>query len=271
MTTNRWLDTRRQELIPAESERREVQSAVDDVCSTLRADWRIAEVYPCGSAAKGTMLRGRKEADVVLVMRDAPVPQTLEYFRSLLAAGAGVRAVTIRHKAVCVEFQNGVSVDVLPAASEGMTEPGGSIPGKHRRAMDGRKHVEWFQREGHATGAHDVVRLTKHWRDVQGLSEILCSFGLEVLTVEVLRAAGGGSLENRFTHVLEGLAQRRAQVQDPARPSQWVNNLTPSEQDRVCRAARASLEHLRQGNPSLAFAGRSYPGGLSGLGGAPLA
>lgn len=269
MKTSDWLDARRRELIPSREELHDVQVAVDAVCSSLRDNWRIAEIYPCGSAAKGTMLRGRKEADVVLILRDAPTPQTLESFNSTLAASAGVHRSAIRHKAVEVQFQSGVSVDVLPAALSGLTEDGGSIPRKHRRALDGPAHVTWFNQEGHATGAHDIVRLAKHWRDIHGLD--LSSFGLEVLTVNALRSTGGGSLEDRFAAVLERLAQGQIRVQDPARLSEWINDLARDEIERLSRVARSSLEQLRQSNPSRAFAGSSYPSTLTGIGGTPLA
>src|SRR5205807_974170 len=99
----------------------------------------------------------------------------------------------------------------------------------------------------------------------------LCSFGLEVLTVEALGALGGGDLEWRFKAVLNRLARGEIAVQDPARPSSWVNSLTEGERSLVQSAARESLTALAAGRPGAAFAGPSYPGSLTGLGGATLA
>jgi len=216
------------------------------------------------------MLRGRNEGDLVLVMRDAPTQETLQQFAQTLAEVPGVAKVEAKYKAVQTQFGNGVSVDVLPAVKDGLTLPGDAIPRKHRHAMDGPKHVEWFQREGHAVGAHDTVRLLKSWRDEHHLSE-LSSFGLEVLTVQALQDNRSGPLDARFEAVLERLASGAIPVLDPVRASNWVNQLAPYEKERVMRAAQESLTALRHGNPSRVFAGPTYPGSVRGLKETPLA
>lgn len=270
MSTKEWLDARRREVTPTAAEEARVQGALDAVQSRLVREVSIAEIHPAGSAAKRTMLSGRNEGDLVLVMRGAPTQETLDQFAQVLAEVPGVEKVEAKYKAVQTQFRNGVSVDVLPAVKDGLTLPGDSIPRKHRHAMDGPKHVEWFQREGHAVGAHDTVRLLKSWRDEHHLSE-LSSFGLEVLTVQALQNLRSGPLDARFEAVLERLASGEIPVMDPVRDSNWVNRLAPHEKERVMRAAQESLTSLRHGNLPRVFAGPTYPGSVRGLQGTPLA
>lgn len=269
MGNQEWLDARGQEITPTSSETTKLQDALDLIRSTLSQEVSIAEIYPCGSAAKRTNLRGRNEGDLVLVMREAPTPQTLERFRQVLNRAPGVERAEILYKAVAAKFRNGISIDVLPAAQFGLTEDGGTIPRKHRHALDGPRHVEWFRAAGHETSAHGSVRLGKHWRDLHGLP--LSSFGLEVLTVEVLRSLCSGRSDDRFEAILERLASGNIAVVDPVRPSNWINQLSSADAQRVVRAAQESLAQLRQGHMAHVFAGSAYPSSVSGLGGAPLA
>jgi hypothetical protein len=270
MGNSDWLDARRRQITPTEGERDEVKEAIDIVSAAIRRESPIAELHPCGSAAKGTMLKERREGDVVLTMRGAPTPQTLDQFRDVLAREPAVDSTEKLHKAVRVQFKNGVSVDVLPGAEDGLTDEGGSIPSKHRRALDGPAHVEWFQQEGHRNGAHDVVRLAKDWRDANGLTA-LSSVGLEVMTVDALKTTDARNLEERFTAVLEKLAQGDITVQDPARPGNRINNVDPAERARIIAAASASLGHLRRGEAHKAFAGPDSPSSVRGIAGTPLA
>lgn len=264
-----WLDAHRQELTPTRSDTDRLQQALETVRSTLSQEISIAEIHPCGSAAKGTMLRGRNEGDLVVIQREAPTSQTLERYSQTLSALPHVESAKPLYKAVQTKFKSGVSVDVLPAALHGVTEPGDSIPRKHRHALDGPKHVQWFQQAGHAVGAHDSVRLSKGWRDHHGLP--LSSFGLEVLTVEVLRSLGSAHLDTRFQAVLERLARGDIAVVDPIRSSNWINQLSPDDRQRVMRAAQESLTHLQNGQARHVFMGSAYPQNVRGLSSTPLA
>lgn len=269
MDRQEWLATRLQQITPSESEARRLQEALDLVRAALSEEVSIAAIYPCGSAAKHTNLSGRSEGDLLLVMRTAPTPQTLERFRLVLSRIPGVDRAESIYKAVAVRFRSGISIDVLPGAQVGLTEDGDSIPRKHRHALDGLKHVEWFRIAGHETSAHGLVRLIKHWRDLHGLS--LSSFGLEVLTVEVLRGLASRRLDAGFEAVLERLASGQFAVVDPERSSNWINQRSGADAARVIRVAQESLAYLRQGNLPHVFAGAVYPSSVSGLAGAPLA
>lgn len=268
-TNEEWLDARRQQLTPTATERADVQEAINTVSRAIHSVFSIAEIHPCGSAAKGTMLKGRKEADLVLITKEAPTSQTLDAFRSVLSEAPNVQSAKRLHKAVETVFHNGVSVDVLPAAKTGLTDEGESIPRKHRHALDGLAHVRWFKTEGHFEGAHDLVRLAKNWRDANGLS--LTSFGLEVLTVRTLKSAGARNLNECFSSVLAELARGNIAVVDPVRSGHRINVLDQREAERVMAAARASLDHLQRGEPHRAFAGSGYPSSVRGIAGTPLA
>lgn len=269
MDRQEWLAAKLQQITPSDSETRALQDALDRVREALGQVVSIAAIYPCGSAAKHTNLRGRNEGDLLLVMSTAPTSQTLERFRLVLSQVPGVDRAAIIYKSVAVHFRSGISIDVLPGAQVGLTEDGDSIPRKHRIAFDGAKHVEWFRSAGHATSAHGLVRLIKHWRDLHGLS--LSSFGLEVLTVEVLRGLASRRLDAGFEAVLERLARGDFAVVDPVRSSNWINRRSGADAARVIRVAQESLAYLRQGNLPHVFAAAIYPSSVSGLGGAPLA
>ncbi len=201
MPTGKHLDDLHKGIVPTDAEKRAVQLRVDDVIDIL-AD--IAEVHPAGSWAKSTMLKGRKEADIVLVLSKAPDDRTLEEFAAELGRLSGLkRKPDTSFKAVQLEFDDGVLVDVLPVAQDGRTPDGPSVPRKLRHALSGIKHVEWLKREAHGTVLHPVIRLTKHFRNTHahGFHD-MSSFAIEVMCVEMKLT---GDLSEAFTEVLRKL------------------------------------------------------------------
>jgi hypothetical protein len=280
MSTDAWLDAKvREELVPSEAELEAVREALDRVERRIdsSAVFRISSRHPCGSFAKGTMLRGRKEADLVLVLADAPTDQTLRELEALLSKDLpGLESVQTIWKAVGVRFKNGVTVDVLPVAERGVTPEGASIPRKLRHALSGPQHVQWFAERAQGRPLHSTVRLLKHFRQQTEAWEPLSSFTLEVLAVEILKNFPGKGLAGHFeevlAHVANGFLRNRVLPQPVAPGHDLIAHLDDSRKDGIESAARQALNHLRAGNLSVVFSGRkTVPPPATNLGGRTLA
>lgn len=277
MTPDAWMDGKLREVIPRASEDQAVRLALDAVETALEdagGPFRIAERHPCGSFAKATMLAGRKEADLVVVLREPPTESTLEDFRDLLARAASAGGAKVCYKAIAVEFADGVMVDVLPVAKPGITASAQSIPPKLLHALSGPKHVEWFTSVAHGTPVHPTVRLLKHFRATHPSWRRLSSFALEVLAVELLRGLDGG-LSALFKHVLSRVADGYLEKRSLLDPADSANDLLSAVDDAerasIARAAREALRHVDSETWSSVFTGASAALPSSNIGGRTLA
>ena len=257
MRSREYLATLHANIAPTDVEIRDVQDTVDRVLASTREHLRLAEVRPAGSWAKGTMLRGRQEADIIAILADAPSDATLErlagHFDATLT-GLRQRPDTSR-KAVNLHFMNGVSIDLLPTAKDGRTAPGPSVPRKLRHAWKGVQHVQWLKEHAHGTVTHQVIRLAKHLRnrhagDFHGMS----SFAVEVMCVEM---GLGGNLGDAFEALLEKLAGgwldgRR--LPDPAESgNDLLSELADSGRRDIARRAAAALAAAEAGTWTAVF------------------
>lgn len=272
------LDEIYREIVPTRDEERQVQERVDRVVERLRAGWSTAELRPAGSWAKGTMLRGRKEADMVVVLAAPPDANTLEAMAKHMADLSGLRrAPDTSFKAVQLVFTDGVSIDLLPVAKSGVTPDGPSIPRKLRHAMKGIDHVEWFKREGHGRPTQAVVRLLKHFRD--GYRDDfgnLPSFALEVLAVNALRG-NSADLEGSLMTVLAALSDANklaSRLPDPADPNNDVlSGVDSTTRERIAKRSQRARDAIAAGTWSAVFSagGSRLPPPATNLGGKTLA
>jgi tRNA nucleotidyltransferase (CCA-adding enzyme) len=276
MTPGQFLDGVLRDLVPTEGELSAVQRRVDDVVRRLPA---VAEVHPAGSWTKGTMLRGRKEADIVVVLSEPPDGRTLDDLAANLAGLGGLRRKPdTSFKAVQLEFEDGVLIDLLPVAKDGRTPDGPSVPRKLRHALAGVEHVQWLKQNAHGSVVHPVIRLMKHFRDMHKAAfHGLSSFAIEVLCVEV---GTSGDLAGAFQGVLRQLADgfllpngvpRR--LADPARPQlDLVSELTPSHRADIQLCARRALDAMSASTWSQVFPRdeRPLPPPAANLGGRTL-
>lgn len=285
MNIDAWLDDKLRSLIPSEEERSSIQNALFSVGRCLEqagGEFRIAERYPCGSFEKMTMQAGRREADYVVVLREAPGDHTLVRLRGLFSQSLGLSdEPVVLHKAVALHFPTGVKVDVLPVSREGITLAGGAVDDKFRVGLNGLKHVEWFRRNAHGTPIHPTVRLLKHFRDMNPGWRSLSSFAAEVLAVNVLgsRAFGLGGLKQHFVEVLSQVADGYLSGPPGRRlldPADAGNDLLYSRSDSELRmiqdAAQAGLRRINADAWSAVFLGTSAaPAPATNLGGRTLA
>jgi hypothetical protein len=272
-----WLDEKLREALPSESERRMVRDALDRIEACLEAEGgalRIAERYPCGSFAKSTMLAGRREADLVVILREAPTDKTLEDLEAVLVRSLSPEWSAIRHKAVSLGFSDGVKVDLLPVAKEGVTEASPEVPEKLRNALSGPLHVDWFKREAHNTPIHPTVCLLKLFRSTHAAWKALGSFSIEVLAVDLLRDRKGG-LVSHFKEVLSKIAGGYLEdkvLSDPANAANDIlRNVGEDARARVADEARAVLPAIESGTWSAVFQGVDKVLPSSNLGGSTLA
>ena len=259
MSSGEWLDLKCRTLaVPSTSpEWKSVRSALDAVerCIETSRVLRIAERYPCGSFEKNTMLPSRMEADLVVILSDAPTSETLDTLRQLLEEGLprashGVplaRPPCESFKAIQLEFANGVKVDVLPVAKHGVTPPGPSVPRKLRVALSGPEHVRWFESSAHESVIHNVVRALKHFRELRPTEwGPLFSFAIEVLAVRLLEHHKNKGLTWSFRHVLDevgkGWLLNGRVLPDPAQPgNDLLMDLDEPTRQRITDAARRAV------------------------------
>lgn len=277
MSAGAWLHSKHNDLIPPEEELQAVRKALDQVEHCLDETggrWCIAERHPCGSYEKKTMLPGRKEADLVVVLREAPGEQTLEELRALLAERTSAQEARVLGKAVALRFPEGVKVDVLPVAKPGVTEPSPDVPPKLRHALSGPQHVAWFRETAHNTPIHAVVRLLKALRDVYPALAPLRSFAIEVLAVTLLRSFEG-DLADHFTRVVSALADAWLDgrvLPDPADPSNdLLSGVAKDQRASITAKARDIRRSVESGTWSAVFAQVSAALPSSNLGGRTLA
>lgn len=238
-------------ILPTDAEKKAVQRRVDEVLVHARRFTPIAELHPAGSWAKGTMLLGRKEADLVAVLARAPDAGTLDSLASHMNLLGGLRRkADTSIKAVQLTFQDDVSIDLLPVARVGTTPDGPSVPRKLRHALAGIEHVQWLKDNAHGTVLLPVIRLAKHFRNCQGGElEDLSSFAIEVMCVEM---GCRGDLFQAFSEVLRKLgdgwlsannAPRR--LGDPANNNNdLLEGISLARRDGIARKANRAVSAI---------------------------
>ncbi len=290
MNSGEWLDLKCRKLVVPDtsSEWESVRGALNAVegCIEKSRILRIAERYPCGSFEKNTMLPNRKEADLVVVLATPPTSETLDALRQVLAEGISHMpyGIPLAHppqesfKAIQLEFANGVKVDVLPVAKQGVTPPGPSVPRKLRVALSGPEHVRWFERNAHGSVIHNVVRALKHFRELHLVEwGPLFSFAIEVLAVTLLEPHKDKALAWCFRKVLDEVGQgwllNGRVLPDPARPgNDLLVDLDEPTRQRMTDAARRAVKWVDEEQWSEVFPPERQPPRVdANLGGKTLA
>jgi hypothetical protein len=286
MSADHWLQRKHQQIVPSDAERESVRRALDHVEKTITEKggqpFRIAQRYPCGSFEKRTMLAGRKEADLVLVLAEAPTSSSLDDLAALFTKTPPVRSADTRYKAVALSFEDGAKVDVLPVAKDGVTAPGSDVPPKLRHALSGIEHVKWLKEAAHGTPLHPMICLLKAFRNEHPTWRPLRSFAIELLVVEMLHGFKGNGLLKHFHEAISQIANGWLSERKLLDPFDLNNDLLAnvSEEARVAIAsdARSALRHIENDTWSAVFpgagavtAGEAPPAPATNLGGRTLA
>lgn len=286
MGADDFLHKVHQDLLPSSQELDQLSSAINAVEGALDrfgGALRIAERYRCGSFEKSTMLRGRQEADLVLVMADAPTAGALDRLAEVLQRGLQGRlraAPTPKFKAVELRFADGSNVDVLPVGAPNLSAAYERTPEQFRLGLDGRTHTEWFKRAAHNTPIHPTVLLLKKLRDRTPEWEPLASFAVEVLAVRELQGKAFSGLARPVEAVVRSLASgaigrggRHEVLSDPARPSNdLLRGVTGDQRAAIQRAATRHVLAIEADSWSQLFPspGRSVPPAGQNSGGRTL-
>ncbi len=281
MTELEFFEKTLDQIRPSPTERSQVQARIDQTIDHVRAWNPVAEVHPCGSWAKRTMLAGRKEADLVMVMAAAPDDRTLAGLAAHLSSLPGrSRRPEVKDKAVALEFNDGVKLDLLPVARVGRTPDGPSIPRKLRHALAGIQHVQWFKQETAGTPLAQVVMLFKHLKQLHAPAfDALPSFVLEVIAVRICQDPTAHINEQVFD-TLEAIGvgvlnpgERLYRLPDPANPSRnLLADLGPRDRARIKDKAGQLARHIYDGEWYALFPRDGYlPSADSNIGGRTLA
>jgi hypothetical protein len=281
MTELEFFEKTLDQIRPSPTERKQVQARIDQTVEHIHAWNPVAELHPCGSWAKRTMLAGRKEADLVMIMATAPDDRTLGELAAHLASLPGrARRPEVKNKAVALEFNDGVKLDLLPVAKDGRTPEGPSIPRKLRHALSGIEHVQWFKRETAGTPLAQVVMLLKYIKQLHAPAfDALPSFALEVIAVGLCREPID-DINDQVFHTLEDIAvgflnpgQELAFLHDPAVPSRnLLADLNREDLEAIQHKAGQLARHIYDGEWYALFPRDGYlPSSDSNIGGRTLA
>jgi len=168
----------------------------------------IAEVIPSGSYAKGTVIRGGTDIDLLISLRD-DVAYTVGdlYFNLFQWLGREGFAIRTQNVSIGMQFEEH-KVDLIPAKRLGW--PGDDCY-VYRWRLDTwtktniREHVRLVRESGRT----EEIKAIKLWRNIHGLE--FPSFCLELAVIEALKGRPTGRLERNVWTVLEFLAEEFAE------------------------------------------------------------
>lgn len=280
MNPDQWLNNKLNEIMPSDTEEEAIRKALDFVETTFEqkgGHFRIAERYPCGSFMKRTMLAGRREADLALIMVEKPTEDTLDQIETMMRSASRVRQANKRWKAVQVEFYDGVQVDVLPVAKQGITEDAEKAEERFKIACNSKPHVQWFIQNAHRTPIHPTVRLMKYLRSRRRVWQEIHSFGIEILCVNILHNYSASGLSKYIEQVLRKVASGyllSGQLLDPVDSSRdIIQGMTSDTRQAITDDAMACVRAIENESWSAVFAESSWavPPPAANIGGRTLA
>lgn len=191
-----------------------------------------------GSRAKGTMIREDYDLDQVCYFQndDAAPGETLaEIYENLAKLLA--KHYTVRRKRSALRLSDPKGIDVRVDF----------VPGRYVNKEDWdvfihqnegdkdwlKTNIELHIAHVRDSGCADVIMLIKLWRTRNRIT--VKTFPLELLVIEALADNNTGTLEDRFTRVLEAFANDidELQIEDPANPS--GNDLSEALPDTLRR------------------------------------
>lgn len=177
-----------------------------------------------GSRAKGTMIRDDYDLDEVCYFEneDTAAGETLEEIYENVAAILEKSFKVVRKRsALRLRSLKGkdLKIDVVPGryvdASRTDVFLHQNEGDKERLKTNLEVHIQHVRN----SGCTDVIALAKLWRTRNGIR--MKTFPLELLVIEILTDDNYGTLEERFTRVLQEITDNisNLHIKDPANPS----------------------------------------------------
>jgi hypothetical protein len=249
----RLLDSQR--LDERSDEWKALEQEAERIETILRAayPWCALTFTHAGSRAKGTMIREDYDLDEVAYFRNddnAPGQTLADIYENVAQIMGKHYSVRRKRSALRLGMKDGrdLKVDLVPGRYID-----GTMTDVFIHQNEGDK--DWLKTNivkqvAHiaGSGCTDELMLGKLWRTRNDLG--VKTFPLELLVIEALRLDGGGSLDQRFAHVLTVFAEDidSLQIEDPANP--YGNDLSYALPDRlrreIAKVARNTLATARQ-------------------------
>ena len=176
----------------------------------------IGETIHAGSFAKGTMLKGRNEADVVFVLSSKysdksidEVKRDLEIFFNNIS---NVTNLSLKPRAISFVY-DGISIDLLiakqyssPSSMSGMSEK----QQEEHYGYSSKYHVDLVKTK--STKYKDLVKLMKYWIK-QYQNDFLCSsFLIELITAALFPEIENLSFPDAFKKLMEFIVDSQLNI-----------------------------------------------------------
>jgi tRNA nucleotidyltransferase (CCA-adding enzyme) len=185
MDINEFIENK---LRPTKNEEGVLQSTINSITTILQNDSNLS-VSKClrgGSFAKGTMLKGNFEADIVYIInKDYDFEKLLDYVKRLLKSNFQHAEVEIKYKAVNLKIQKPIGIiefDVLPAFEiNSPLQMSKVVNEKYYAGSSNKFQVKYIKEQKKIDGSFgDVIRILKYWKKLYKIP--LSGFQLELLS-----------------------------------------------------------------------------------------
>ena len=202
-----------------------------------------------GSYAKGTMIRDNYDLDIACYFAndDDSAGESIEaVFNNARTALAKKYTIQDRTCALRILGDGTVDfhVDVVPGRFVDATKGDAFLHQTSGSKTRLRTNLDTHIAHVRDSGVVDAIRLTKLWRERNGLS-IVRTFVLELLVVELLKRRKSASLADQVTHVLTEFRDHSGDlaIEDPANPTgnDLSELLNDTVRGRLATAARDTL------------------------------
>lgn len=202
-----------------------------------------------GSHAKGTMIRDNYDLDIVCYFAnddDSAGANIEEIFNNTRTALAKKYRIHDRTCALRILGDGAVDfhVDVVPGRFVDATKGDAFLHQTSGSKTRLRTNLDTHIAHVRDSGVVDAIRLTKLWRERNGLS-VVRTFALELLVVELLKRRRKSELADQVVHVLTELRDRSGDlaIEDPANPTgnSLSELLNETVRGRLATAARDTL------------------------------
>lgn len=184
MDINEFVKTLR----PTQNEIEVLQNTINSITRILQNDnnLSIAKTYPAGSFAKGTMLRGNCEADIIyIVNKNYDYEELLNYvFKIINGNFPNAIRITNPHKSIKLEIKKNFGIldfDILPAFEINSPKQLSEVKNPKYYAGSATKfHIEYIKQQKEIDNSFgDIVRILKYWKKLYNVP--LTGFQIELL------------------------------------------------------------------------------------------
>ncbi|MHA1221698.1 MAG: SMODS domain-containing nucleotidyltransferase [Candidatus Heimdallarchaeaceae archaeon] len=273
------------ELVPTKEETEMIKSRLEKLQNMMKNNTNIpiAETIYGGSYAKNTIVKGRREADIVFILSPKYPEKKIDELRSDLkeffSTIESISAIREQPRALSFNY-SGIEIDLLVAKKYSKPKSLANMPKKQQKRYYGAStiyHVRIVKERG--SKFQNTVRLLKYW--LKRNPQKLCpSFLIELIAAHVYDENEDSSYPELFIEVLKFIIEtnldiflvfsynekgsysskvepEQAIIADPGNPK---NNLLDSinNKEQLIAYSKEALEKAKKGKWELIF-GDSFP------------